>query len=120
MNKEIKKLADSILTKHETPKCTCGGFPDCICNHGDPNGLISNGTNLFTRKEAIDAMEELVNTIVFVNGNEAIEFAEWLAEKASSTLEKDKWLDELLMEKRTAEMYKIFKAEKENAKRNKV
>lgn len=114
---EIEKLSDNILTKYETPKCTCGGFPECICNYREENGTKENGKNYFTRKEAISAMVELANIFSLAKTipyNEAVEFAEWLAEKASSTLQKDKWLDEMCMEKSTTELYIIFKAEKEN------
>jgi hypothetical protein len=43
--------------------------------------------------------------------SDAIEFAEWIAQKASSTLNKDKWLNEKLDIISTKELYELFLTE---------
>lgn len=46
------------------------------------------------------------------NESDAVEFAKWISEKASSTNEKDIWLDEKLYEKTTEELYQLFLKQK--------
>lgn len=57
MKKNNNKRVEDILKKYESFKCTCGGYPECICDNTKKN------PHIFFRNECVKAILEYASLV---------------------------------------------------------